>query len=83
MSEQPNDFIEVLIGAGLILLLNFAVSFLIVTIPIIGLVQLLYAIPLSYRFEREQKLERRKGLIIGALLTGLLNGGCWIYLFSV
>jgi len=49
----------------------------------IGISQLLYAIPLCFWLGRKQQLGMRSGVIIGAVLTLLLNGSCFVYLVSV
>ncbi|NEQ49978.1 MAG: hypothetical protein F6K11_07585 [Leptolyngbya sp. SIO3F4] len=41
-------------------------------------VQLLYAIPMIIRFRQRRKFGMMKGVIIGAFLTALVNGGCFI-----
>lgn len=48
----------------------------------IGISQLLYVIPLIIRLKRLQKWGLMKGVIIGAVLTALLNGGCWLLLIG-
>lgn len=44
----------------------------------IGISQLLYVIPLIIRLKQRQEWGMMKGVIIGAVLTVLLNGGCWL-----
>ena len=39
----------------------------------LGVVQLLYVVPLILIFKRQQKLEWMKGIIIGGIVTALLN----------
>lgn len=46
----------------------------------IGIAQLIYVIPLIFWLRRERKWGIMKGVIIGAVLTALLNGGCWLLL---
>ncbi len=46
----------------------------------ISITQLLYVIPVLIWLERRQKWGLMKGVIIGAVLTALLNGGCWLWL---
>ena len=41
--------------------------------------QLLYVIPLVLWFRRRQYWGLMKGVIIGAVLTALLNGTCYLY----
>ena len=43
--------------------------------------QLLYAIPLILRFKRQRKFGQMKGVIIGATITALLNGACFLTFF--
>jgi hypothetical protein len=42
------------------------------------LIQLLYVIPLVLQFKRKGKIARMKGVIIGAVITALLNGACFL-----
>ncbi len=49
----------------------------------IGLSQLLYVVPIIFWLRRQQRWGLMKGVIIGAVLTALLNGGCWILILSV
>ncbi len=44
----------------------------------IGLSQLVYIIPIAIRFYRRRQWGRMKGVIIGAVITALLNGGCFL-----
>jgi hypothetical protein len=46
----------------------------------IGLLQLLYVVPRSLVLRRQQRWSRMKGVIIGAVIVALLNGGCWVLL---
>ncbi|MBD2497873.1 hypothetical protein [Nostoc sp. FACHB-280] len=43
--------------------------------------QLLYVIPLCIFLQRKRQIAMRNGVVIGAALTALLNGGCFL-LFS-
>lgn len=45
----------------------------------IGITQLIYIIPLIIWLIRKRKWGLMKGVIIGAVLTLLLNGGCWLW----
>lgn len=47
----------------------------------ISLSQLLYAVPLIIRFRRRRRFNTAKGVVIGALITIFLNGGCFVLLF--
>ena len=49
----------------------------------IGISQLLYVLPLCIWLNRRRQLGMRNGVIIGAVLTALLNGSCFIYLLNV
>ncbi len=44
----------------------------------LGLTQLLYVIPLCIYYSRQRQFNTMKGIIIGAILTALLNGGCFL-----
>ena len=44
--------------------------------------QLLYVIPLCIWLRRQQRLEIMKGVIVGAVITALLNGSCFL-LFNI
>ena len=48
----------------------------------IGLSQLLYVIPLCIYYGRQRQFNTMKGIIIGAILTALLNGGCFLMFFQ-
>jgi hypothetical protein len=43
----------------------------------VGIVQLIYLVPLGLYFQSKGKYEWVKGLAIGGLLTALLNGACF------
>ena len=43
----------------------------------VGLVQLLYVVPLCLHFKKKGQPKVMKGLIIAASITALLNVGCW------
>lgn len=48
--------------------------------PFIGLAQLVYILPICIYLQRNDQWNWMKGIIIGACITFLLNGGCWIVL---
>jgi hypothetical protein len=52
--------------------------FILLSVP--GLTQLLYVIPLVFWLKRRQRWGLMKGVISGAVITALLNGGCWLLL---
>jgi Na+/proline symporter len=62
--------------------LGFLGSFFSLAIIGIGLSQLLYVIPIVISLKRQEKWGEMKGLIIGAVITFLLSGGCWLILLS-
>ncbi|BAU06939.1 hypothetical protein NIES592_13090 [Fischerella major NIES-592] len=49
----------------------------------IGITQVIYIIPVLLRLKRQEKFALMKGVIIGAIFTALLNGGCWIWLINL
>jgi hypothetical protein len=49
----------------------------------IGLLQLIYVIPRVLFLKRQARWAKMKGVIIGAVIVALLNGGCWFILGSV
>lgn len=44
----------------------------------ISITQLIYVIPVIVWLKRRQKIALMKGVIIGAVITALLNGGCYL-----
>ncbi len=80
--SQPNVLPDIVSGALLVFGLNILVMFLVVTIPFIGLVQLLYVVPIAIRKRNRQQWESMKGVIIAGVITALLNGGCWLVFIS-
>ncbi|HLO52373.1 MAG TPA: hypothetical protein VK211_28495 [Kamptonema sp.] len=48
----------------------------------IGLSQLLYIVPTVINLKRQQKWGEMKGVIIGAVLTALISGGCFYLIIS-
>ncbi|MFE1745667.1 hypothetical protein [Coleofasciculus sp. H7-2] len=58
------------------------VQILAISIFYIGLSQFLYVIPIIFWLIRQQRWGLMKGVIIGAVLTALLNGGCWLLITS-
>jgi len=45
----------------------------------VGIWQLLYVIPLCMFLKRRRKAEAIRGVILGAVITFLLNSTCWLY----
>ena len=46
----------------------------------IGLVQFIYILPICLYLRRRREWDLMKGVIIGACLSLLLSGGCWLFL---
>ncbi len=63
-------------------LLNFLISDYryLVLLAVPGLTQLIYVIPLVLWLKKRERWGLMKGVIIGAVITALLNGGCWLFL---
>lgn len=49
----------------------------------IGVAQLIYIIPMIIYLAGRKAWGLMKGVIIGAIFTALLNGGCWFFLYTV
>ena len=49
----------------------------------IGIAQLIYVVPAIIVLRRRRHFAVLKGLIIGATITALLNGGCWLLIYSI
>ncbi|MEO1401634.1 MAG: hypothetical protein AAFV72_10365 [Cyanobacteria bacterium J06635_1] len=49
----------------------------------IGLSQLIYMVPLILWFRKTRAYGWMKGFIAGAVITALLNGGCWLIFSSM
>ena len=47
----------------------------------IGIAQLIYVVPAIIVLRRRREFGVVKGLIIGAIITALLNGGCWLFIY--
>jgi len=85
--------VHFLVGAGLTVLgtvinvvfgnSSFPTVLMIGALFYCGLSQLLYVIPLTIWLKRRGKIGMMKGVIIAAVLTALLNGGCFLLLFSM
>ena len=43
----------------------------------IGVIQLVYILPLYFRYKRKGQRNTAKGLVIAASVTALLNATCW------
>jgi hypothetical protein len=53
--------------------------FLLLAGILIGITQLIYVVPLCLWLRRRRQFETAKGVIIGAVITFLLNGSCFLY----
>lgn len=80
--SQNNVIPDIVSGILFVFGFNILIMFLGVTIPFIGLVQLLYVVPTAIRRRNQQQYEFVKGMIIASVITALLNGGCWLLLYS-
>ncbi len=49
----------------------------------IGITQLIYIFPIMILLIRQRNWGVLKGVIIGAVITALLNGGCWLWVIGV
>jgi hypothetical protein len=58
---------------------NMVGSTLIMANFMLGIIQLVYLIPLARYFHRRQRSAVVKGIAIGAVITILLNGACYIW----
>lgn len=72
----------ILFSIGVVLALNsYNTTFFIIPILISGgisITQLIYVIPVMIWLRKRQQLALNKGVIIGAVITALLNGGCYL-----
>lgn len=50
-----------------------------IMVGLIGLMQFLYVLPLMIWFARKRQFARVKGVVLGAAVTLLLNGGCFVF----
>jgi hypothetical protein len=48
----------------------------------IGITQLIYLVPYCFFLNHKNRDAEIKGVIIGAIITFLLNGGCWLIVAS-
>lgn len=51
---------------------------LVISLLGIGISQLVYVVPVIFLLKRQGQWGVMKGVIIGAVITALLNGGCWL-----
>lgn len=92
---RRNEFLGIILGILLLIGLNILIPAIVVwsnggilfssasvaffAVFGIGIFQLIYVIPLAIILSRRRSWGTMKGLIIGACLVALLNGGCWIF----
>ena len=65
---------------GEVIMGGFTVMVPYVGIPLVGgvgIIQLIYVLPLYFSFRKEGKTATAKGLVIAASITALLNATCW------
>ncbi len=71
-------------GIGVFLALNAYNSSLFIIPALssagISITQLIYVIPVIIWLNRQRQFALKKGVIIGAVITALLNGGCYLIL---
>ncbi len=82
LPRNENEFPSIISGIFQVFGWNILIMFVGITVPFIGIVQLLYVIPLAIHLKRQQKVETMKGVIIGAVITIFLNGGCWLWMLG-
>lgn len=68
-------YLSIFIGGKLSSVIS---TILLYALLVIGLSQLVYVVPTILWARSQQKWELMKGIIIGAVFTALLNGGCWL-----
>ena len=93
--SQRREFVQVIWGILILLGLNalaVGISLAIASrgvqvaalyVVAIGISQLLYVVPLCIWLKRKNRTSMMKGAIVGAVITALLNGGCWIILLNM
>jgi len=93
--SQRREFVQVILGILILLGLNalsIGISLAIVSSGVyvagiyalaIAISQLLYVVPLCIWLKRKNRMSMMKGVIIGAVITALLNGGCYLLLLSM
>lgn len=82
LPSNDNEWQDIILGTLQVLFWNIFIMFFGITIPVIGIVQLLYVIPLAIHLKRQEKIGIMKGVIIGAIITIFLNGGCWLWMLG-
>jgi hypothetical protein len=80
--NNPNELGQIILGMLEVFGVNILLMFLTFTIPIISIIQLAYVIPRGNYLFKNQQQARLKGTTIGAVITFLLNGSCWLMVMS-
>jgi hypothetical protein len=79
MNQKNNSEVgQIILGMLEVFGVNILLMFLMFTIPIISIIQLVYVIPRGNYLYKNQQQARLKGTTIGAVITFLLNGACWL-----
>jgi hypothetical protein len=81
--NNQNEIGQIILGMLEVFGVNILLMFVPITIPIISIIQLIYVIPRGSHLFKNQQLARLKGTTIGAIITFLLNGGCWLWIISL
>jgi hypothetical protein len=58
-------------------------TFLVPVVFTFGLTQFIYVIPREIYLYRKKRWPRFKGVLIGAAIAALLNGGCWLLMHEM
>lgn len=78
-NRQAEEFTEGLLEAvGIALVMAIPL----ITLPFLWGLQLLYVIPRAIFLYRGGRRERIKGVLTGAVIVALVNGGCWLLLLN-
>ena len=82
LPRNENELPSIISGIFQVFGWNILIMFVGITVPFIGIVQVLYVIPLVIHLNRKEKIGTMKGVIIGAIITIFLNGGCWLWILG-
>lgn len=59
------------------------ISFLFPVATAFGLTQFIYVVPREIYLYRKKRWPRFKGVLLGATIMALLNGGCWLLIHQI